>query len=178
VIASHVLHELCVNSMPATNGRKSKLEELFLKLWKKLGDKRFKIQREYCAIPNRRFKMDFAWVKQRVAVEIQGGTYMGKSAHNTGKGLSRDYEKNNLAIQNGWVVIYLDSKAINNLGKESLNLVNEILRRRSKEIKLKSLGTKKSLVRETETPDQRRVARRPAQNNKRRSQKKTGGRSN
>lgn len=162
--------------MPATNGRKSKLEELFLKLWKEHGDKRFKVRREYCAIPNRRFKMDFAWVKQRVAVEIQGGTYMGKSAHNTGKGLSRDYEKNNLAIQNGWVIIYLDSKAINNLGTESVGLVNEVLRRRSKEIRLKGLEQKKELVRETETPDQCGVARRPARNKKRRSQKKTGGR--
>ena len=33
--------------------------------------------REYQAIPGRKFRFDFAWEKERLLVEINGGTYSG-----------------------------------------------------------------------------------------------------
>lgn len=62
------------------------------------------------ALP-RKFRFDFAWLEEKIAVEIQGGTYK-KGAHSSGKGLARDFEKNNLAVLNGWRVFYFDGKMI------------------------------------------------------------------
>lgn len=67
--------------------------------------------REYQAIPGRRFRFDFAWRKERLLVEINGGTY-SKGAHSTGTGINRDYEKGNLAVLNGWRVLSFDTKMV------------------------------------------------------------------
>ena len=67
--------------------------------------------REYQAIPGRRFRFDFAWRKERLLVEINGGTY-SKGAHSTGTGINRDYEKGNLAVLNGWRVLSFDTKQV------------------------------------------------------------------
>ena len=67
--------------------------------------------REYRAIPGRRFRFDFAWVEQRLLVEVQGAIFV-KGGHSSGVGIMRDHEKNNLAVLNGWRVIYVNSKTI------------------------------------------------------------------
>lgn len=58
-------------------------------------------EREYLAIPGRRFRFDFAWPRFRLLVEVQGGTW-GKGAHSSGLGIARDCEKGNLATLAGW----------------------------------------------------------------------------
>ena len=60
----------------------------------------------------RNFRWDFGWEKQKLLVEVQGGTWMDKSGHNTGGGLHRDYEKNNLAVLHGYRVLYFDAEMI------------------------------------------------------------------
>ena len=67
--------------------------------------------REYRAIPGRKFRFDFAFMKERLLVEINGGTY-SKGAHSTGTGINRDYEKGNLAVLNGWRVLSFDTKQV------------------------------------------------------------------
>ena len=67
--------------------------------------------REYQAIPGRRFRFDFCWVKERLAVEIQGGTY-SRGAHARPLGIKRDYEKGNLAVQFGWKVLQFDADMV------------------------------------------------------------------
>ena len=67
--------------------------------------------REYQAIPGRKFRFDFAFVAERLLVEINGGTY-SKGAHSTGTGINRDYEKNNLAVLNNWRVLSFDTKQV------------------------------------------------------------------
>lgn len=57
--------------------------------------------REYPAVPGRRFRFDFAWPIERLLVEVQGGTW-GKGAHSTGQGIARDCEKRNMAVLLGW----------------------------------------------------------------------------
>jgi very-short-patch-repair endonuclease len=66
------------------------------------GFKAFK--REFCAIPGRRFRWDFAWPDNKLLVEVQGGTWNGGS-HGRGSGISRDTEKLNLATCHGWRVL-------------------------------------------------------------------------
>ena len=81
--------------------------------------------REYQAIPGRRFRFDFCWQKERLLVEINGGTY-SKGAHSTGTGINRDYEKSNLAVVNGWRVLSFDTKQVKS--GAALEVVEQILR--------------------------------------------------
>ena len=67
--------------------------------------------REYQAIKGRKFRFDFAWLEQRLLVEVNGGTYT-QGAHSTGLGIARDYEKANLAVLQGWRVLTFDGKAV------------------------------------------------------------------
>jgi len=67
--------------------------------------------REYQAITGRKFRFDFAWLENRLLVEVNGGTYT-KGAHSTGQGIARDYEKANLATLDGWRVLMFDGKAV------------------------------------------------------------------
>lgn len=66
--------------------------------------------REYRAIPERRFKWDFAWPDKNLMVEVQGDIWAGRrgeqSGHTSGVGLTRDYRKNNLAVAAGWRILY------------------------------------------------------------------------
>ena len=50
---------------------------------------------QYKFHPTRKFKADFAILEKKLIAEVNGGTWMVKSGHNTGQGISRDYEKAN-----------------------------------------------------------------------------------
>ena len=67
--------------------------------------------REYQAIPGRKFRFDFAFLRERLLVEINGGTYNG-GAHGRGVGINRDYEKGNLAVQHGYRLLQFDTKMV------------------------------------------------------------------
>ena len=67
--------------------------------------------REFMAIPGRKFRFDFAWKKERLLVEINGGTFNG-GAHGRGVGINRDYEKGNLAEKYGWRLLQFDTKMV------------------------------------------------------------------
>ena len=58
-------------------------------------------EREYPAIPGRRFRWDFAWPTFRLLLEVQGGTWVN-GGHSRGAGVARDCEKHNLATLHGW----------------------------------------------------------------------------
>lgn len=58
--------------------------------------------KEYRFIPSRKFRADFAWPKQKIIVEVDGGQWQahgGRHAHDA------DKEKLNLAAENGWRVL-------------------------------------------------------------------------
>lgn len=55
-------------------------------------------------IPGRKFTFDRVWIVQRVAVEVQGATFV-KGGHSTGTGIARDCEKLSLAAAHGWRVL-------------------------------------------------------------------------
>jgi very-short-patch-repair endonuclease len=84
----------------------SHLEEKFLRGWKK----QFlfiPLVREYQPLEKRQFRLDFAHIESKVGIEIHGGIWSKKSAHNSGHGLNRDYEKLNLIQSDGWLVYQL-----------------------------------------------------------------------
>ena len=54
--------------------------------------------------PERKWRFDFAWPEQKVAVEIEGGFFAG-GRHSRGFGAKKDMEKYNSAILHGWYVL-------------------------------------------------------------------------
>lgn len=54
--------------------------------------------------PVRKHRFDLAWPAYRLALEIQGGVWVG-GKHGRGSGILRDYEKLNLAASRGWRVL-------------------------------------------------------------------------
>ena len=81
--------------------------------------------REYKAIPGRRFRFDFAWETQRLLVEVQGAIWKPKGGHSWGTGIMRDHEKNNLAVINGYRVIYVNGNTI--ASGEAINQIESAL---------------------------------------------------
>ena len=69
-------------------------------------------EREYRFHPTRRWRFDFAWRVEGVAVEIEGGTYVN-GRHTRGQGFSRDCEKYNAAAILGWKVLRFTEKEVN-----------------------------------------------------------------
>lgn len=57
--------------------------------------------REYKFHPDRKWRLDFAWINEMIAVEIEGGVWIG-GGHNRGKGYIKDCEKYNNAVILGW----------------------------------------------------------------------------
>lgn len=66
-------------------------------------------EREYRFSPPRRWRFDFAWPAQRVAVEIEGGLY-GRGRHNTARGYRDDCDKYNRAAIEGWCLLRFTAK--------------------------------------------------------------------
>lgn len=60
--------------------------------------------REYRPIEGRMWRVDFAWVAQKVVAECEGGTW-SNGRHNRGKGFEADCEKYNALAAAGWIVL-------------------------------------------------------------------------
>jgi very-short-patch-repair endonuclease len=58
-------------------------------------------EREYRFAPPRRWRFDFAWPEIRLALEIEGGTWV-RGRHNRPGGFAKDLEKYNTATLMGW----------------------------------------------------------------------------
>lgn len=59
---------------------------------------------EYRFDPRRQWRFDFAALEERVAIEVEGGTWV-KGAHSRGKGFEEDCEKYAEAAIAGWAVL-------------------------------------------------------------------------
>ena len=82
--------------------------------------------REYQAIKGRKFRFDFAWTapNHRLLVEVQGGIWQ-KSGHTSGRGVTRDMEKLNLAQLAGWRVMQFSRGMIES--GEALDMIAKAL---------------------------------------------------
>lgn len=69
---------------------------------------------DYAAIPGHRYRWDFVWLRPKIVLEVQGGSWI-RGGHTFGRGLVRDAKKNNLAVRNGWKCFYVTTDMINNL---------------------------------------------------------------
>ena len=92
---------------------KSELEQTFLQLLATESQRHsltlLPPQREYRFHPSRKWRFDFAWPDFRVAVEIDGGIFVG-GRHVDPLGGHGDRTKNNAAVALGWRVLRYDAK--------------------------------------------------------------------
>ncbi|WP_207425978.1 hypothetical protein [Pedobacter sp. SYSU D00535] len=92
---------------------------------------------EFFFSTDRDFRIDYAIpifddIPVKVALEQEGGIWMEKSGHNTGTGITRDMEKNNLLVLNGWTLIRRTPAQLQVVDcGETLALLENILRRLS-----------------------------------------------
>lgn len=61
-------------------------------------------EREYRFAPPRRWRFDLAWPELKLAVEVEGGTFVS-GRHSRGKGYEADCEKYAEALIAGWRVL-------------------------------------------------------------------------
>src|SRR5215469_15072331 len=61
-------------------------------------------EREYRFTSDRKWRFDFAFPSSKVAIEIEGGTWIA-GRHNRGSSIQRDLEKYNRAAKEGWKVL-------------------------------------------------------------------------
>jgi very-short-patch-repair endonuclease len=76
----------------------------------------------------RRFTFDYAWVEQRTAIEIDGGTWKpGGGRH----GQDCDREKLNLATLEGWKVLRFSGAMLHNDPAGCIDQLRALLERRT-----------------------------------------------
>jgi len=61
-------------------------------------------EREFKFHPNRKWRFDYSWVEQKVALEVEGGVWTG-GRHTRGSGFMGDMSKYNEATCAGWRVL-------------------------------------------------------------------------
>lgn len=80
--------------------------------------------------PSRKWRFDFAFPNEKVAVEVEGGIWMsqhgGKSRHFTGTGAIADMEKYNNAAALGWSVIRTTPNKL--FSEEILNFIDQTIK--------------------------------------------------
>ena len=83
--------------------------------------------REVRCIPGRQFRVDFLYERAGLAIEINGGIWGGKSAHNSGTGLERDAEKCRLLSLHGYRLYVVTRKSLDERGWEIADQIRMIL---------------------------------------------------
>lgn len=84
-------------------------------------------EREYKFHPDRKFRADFAFPDRKLIIEVNGGIWMAKSGHSTGKGIQRDYQKANAAQLLGWTYLQYTAEEIESgtALQEIINFIRE-----------------------------------------------------
>ena len=77
---------------------------------------------EHQFAPPRRWRFDFAWPAQKVAVEMEGGIWT-RGAHTRGKHFRSDAEKYNAATIAGWRVLRYTT---NDLHERPFQVIEEV----------------------------------------------------
>lgn len=90
----------------------SELEQAFVTLLRQIAPDLPSPQHEYRFAPPRRWRFDFAWPSQLVAVELEGGLWNG-GRHNRPRGYIADMDKYNAATVAGWRVLRYTGQHLN-----------------------------------------------------------------
>ena len=113
----------------------SKLEASFLFHWRVLVPDELTPVREF-RFCERRYRLDFAWPAQAVAVECEGGIWQ-QGRHTRGKGFEDDCKKYNRATADGWRIFRCTAGML----KDNPAAFVEIVRKAIKEARWNSSRT-------------------------------------
>jgi len=80
---------------------------------------------EYKFHPSRRWRFDYAWPEKSLALEVDGGGFVG-GRHSRGTGIEKDCEKFNEAAVLGWTVLRVTPRQVSD--GRALAWVQEILK--------------------------------------------------
>jgi very-short-patch-repair endonuclease len=69
-------------------------------------------EQEYRFDPSRKYRLDLAFPKQKVGIEIEGAIFAA-GAHSRPLGILRDMEKGNLLVLSGWRVLRYTPAEVN-----------------------------------------------------------------
>ena len=99
--------------------------DLFLHAWRVLSGGMSEPESEYRFAPPRRWRFDFAWDYEKVAVEIEGNAW-----HVAGGGKhmqDADLEKYNAATLNGWRVFRFSPRMLKNDPQKIVSMILDAL---------------------------------------------------
>ena len=102
----------------------SNLETAFLYFWRALAPSYPEPTIQHRFAPPRRWRFDFAWLDQAVAVEVEGGIYTN-GRHTRGAGYEKDVEKYNAAVVRGWRVYRVTASMLQN---DPASLIEDIIK--------------------------------------------------
>ena len=94
--------------------------------WLAIGDNQYSLSEELTGIvPGRRYRVDFAFEEQRLAIEVDGGVYgfsfynkktgqheRRRGGHSSVTGQLRDMERSNLLTLHGWRILRFTPKQL------------------------------------------------------------------
>ena len=84
------------------------------------------VEAEYKFHPTRKWRFDYAWPEHSVALEIEGGVWIG-GRHTSGSGFIKDAEKYNEAGLLGWWVFRITPQQVEN--GEAIQLLERVFGR-------------------------------------------------
>jgi hypothetical protein len=79
---------------------------------------------EYRFHPTRRWRFDFAWPFEQVALEVQGGIFV-RGRHSRGAALLAEWVKLNTAATMGWRILYCQPRDL--LTEQTVSLLRAAL---------------------------------------------------
>lgn len=102
--------------------KKSQLEEKALRIIKLNG--LTEPEQEYRFDPARKWRFDFAYPKNKVAIEIEGGIWT-RGAHSRGAHFNSDSEKYNRAVILGWRILRYTTNTIERIPADLLDILEQ-----------------------------------------------------
>ena len=107
----------------------SDLERIFDYSWRVLAPEEKAPRTEFRFHRTRKWRFDRAWSAEKVAVEIDGGTYSG-GRHVRGQGYHDQLDKQNEAVAHGWLVLRFDTKHLKNDPIAMVDIILQVLKER------------------------------------------------
>lgn len=106
----------------------SALEEQFLLYWKLFAPEMPHPTLQAKLIKTRRWQYDFTWEREKVIVEIEGGTWIA-GRHSRGKGYLNDCDKQNAVMMLGYRLFKFTTDHINNDPHSAILMIKTALGR-------------------------------------------------
>ncbi|MEI7775208.1 MAG: hypothetical protein WCK17_10585 [Verrucomicrobiota bacterium] len=79
---------------------------------------------EYRFHPERKWRFDYAWPEKMIAIEVEGGVWVG-GRHTSGSGFVKDMEKYNAATCLGWRLLRVQPKDL--LTKHTVEMLHSCM---------------------------------------------------